>query len=455
MNFESFLGGTLITGAAIGLVAAFWSKLKALAWRAASLFVVRITLEGAAADALSLYLWQRGKRSRFGERAYHGVSLYVRPVDRRLAVAFEKVGRDAAVFWLGNRPLVAVQSSVVQGQTFLGTTLTVTFVRGLFDADGLVRTAVDEYNDRAHGNGRKRFAITRCVGSGTRGRGRDDGSVVGGLGASSGDHSLPAPDTINDNDGRRYLRWRDDEIGQPTPDDPLGPLAFPPSVESLYVEARQWLASEAWYKARRIQWRRGWLLYGLPGTGKSSFAKAVAQDLDLPVFVMELATLSDGELIKLWRDAMARTPCMILLEDLHTVFKGQENRLGERGGNLSFGCLLNCVSGVEGADGAILVVTTNRLEDVDPALGVPDGSGQSTRPGRVDRAVEMGPLDEDCRRRVAVRILADCPGEVERLVAAGAGDTGAQFQNKCCEVALKRHWDSRAVADGSAEVRAG
>ena len=102
---------------------------------------------------------------------------------------------------------------------------------------------------------------------------------------------------------------------------------------------------------------------------------------------------------------------------------------------------------MEGSDGLFLVVTTNRVDALDPALGVPDAEGRSTRPGRIDRVVELKPLSEDCRRKVAARILRDCPDEVEPAVAAGAGESGAQFVERCRQTALLRHWEPPTAHD--------
>jgi SpoVK/Ycf46/Vps4 family AAA+-type ATPase len=130
---------------------------------------------------------------------------------------------------------------------------------------------------------------------------------------------------------------------------------------------------------------------------------------------------------------------------------GRENILGENGGGLSFDCLLNSISGVQNSDGVFLIVTTNHVEDLDPALGKPrtdkkvNGSFISTRPGRIDRAFELPVLDEVCRRKIAQRILKDYPEYIEQTVKDCAGDSGAQFQEKCAQIALKNFWDRKDI----------
>lgn len=458
MSPEQLIAPTALMAAALGLAAAFWGKLKTLAWRILNLVVVRITVEDTAAPAVADYLWRHGRRSRYGERAYAGANLFVRPADRQIHVAYEQMSNDAVVFWLGLKPLLAGFHGQAIGGTFMGMKLTITFVRGMFDADELVRRAVDEMNRRHHGGEAKRFTVHRLVGRAGRSSRQGGGAGRPGMTSISEDSSgmpvgtSPAGESSGSG-GRRYLGWTESDIGPPVLPDPLGPLAFPPAVDELVEEARRWLASERWYKDRRIPWRLGWLFHGRPGTGKSSLARAVAAALDLPIFVFELATMDDGEFIHFFRKALSESPSLVLFEDFDATFKGRDNRLGERGGGLSFGCVINSLSGVEGADGVLVVVTTNHPEDLDPAIGspTPAGDGRTTRPGRMSRAVELGPLDADCRRRVAARILADCPGEIDAVVAAGDGETGDQFQERCRSLALRWHWERAGPAGSQTE----
>jgi SpoVK/Ycf46/Vps4 family AAA+-type ATPase len=133
-----------------------------------------------------------------------------------------------------------------------------------------------------------------------------------------------------------------------------------------------------------------------------------------------------------------------LLEDIDGVFEGRKNITStgmERG--LSFDCLLNLIDGVENSDGIFLVITTNHLEKIDPAIGgIVNGNGMSTRPGRIDKVVKFGPLDENGRVKMAKRILGDFDISLwGHLLQEKHEDTGAQFQERCCRLALKLFWE--------------
>lgn len=131
---------------------------------------------------------------------------------------------------------------------------------------------------------------------------------------------------------------------------------------------------------------------------------------------------------------LCEVPCIALIEDLDAVFHGRENIAGEY---LTFDCLLNCLDGVERSDDVFLVVTTNHAETLDAAL---------TRPGRLDRILELTNPDLDGRFKLCKRILAEWPETWAETVVAGVNDTGAQFQDRCTQLALQKYWKTDAPA---------
>jgi ATP-dependent 26S proteasome regulatory subunit len=114
--------------------------------------------------------------------------------------------------------------------------------------------------------------------------------------------------------------------------------------------------------------------------------------------------------------------------------------------SLTFDCLLNTISGVKNGDGVLLCVTTNSITDLDPALGIPNGiNDSSTRPGRIDRAVELVDMQEPERRKVANYILKDCSVDIEQLLKNTNGETAAQFQSRCTSLALSQFWKTNKL----------
>ncbi len=219
------------------------------------------------------------------------------------------------------------------------------------------------------------------------------------------------------------------------------------SGRAMILEVRRWLASEEWYRDRGIPWKRGWLLYGKPGTGKTALVRALAQDLDMPIWVYDVASLSNEEMQAAWRRMLSRVPCIALMEDLDNIFEKRENKGGECS-MMTFDALLNILDGVEPSNGVFIVITTNRIDKLDAALGVTrNGDTISTRPGRLDRVMHLEPLDVECRTRLAKRMLSECPHYIPNIVEDGDGDTGAQFQERCMRIALNEHWAKKDLTE--------
>ena len=219
----------------------------------------------------------------------------------------------------------------------------------------------------------------------------------------------------------------------------LQSLALDKPATQLIEEARFWRQNESWYRSRNIPWRRGVLLHGPPGTGKTALIRAIAEDLDLPVFIYDLASMYNEELQGAWSKMLSEVPCMAVIEDIDAVFDGRENIVSKDQKHLTFDCLLNCLDGIQRSNGLLLAVTTNHPEKIDPALASVNDK-RSSRPGRIDRSLRLGTLSEDARIQIAARILPDRIDLQWRAVHDAEGDTAAQFQERCAQLALEQLW---------------
>lgn len=89
---------------------------------------------------------------------------------------------------------------------------------------------------------------------------------------------------------------------------------------NIHKDVLAFLKNGKWYYDRGIPYRRGYLLHGPPGSGKTSFIQAVAGELDYNVCVLNLAErgLTDDRLAHLLTNAPPRS--ILLLEDVDAAF---------------------------------------------------------------------------------------------------------------------------------------
>ena len=411
-------------------IAATWSTLRAWLDLLASLVWVRSELCWPTSAILLRHLHDHYTVSRMGSATYNTHREFVRPRGRFEAVAVEEAPARR-VYRRGLAFIVVAGHRVDEGMT---QRITVGHLRGMLDVPTLLVQAHDGFNDAHSGDAEQgsRYHVVRHYGAGRR-------RSLEGRGYSQDVAPSSRRAWEDTKDLWRPLKWRREDLGAMRTDAPFQGLAYPQSIEDAAESIRRWKASERFYRERRIPWRLGVLAHGQPGTGKTSFTRAIAQELDLPVHQFHLAGMDNEDLYDAWRDTTSDTPCVALFEDLDRVFVGQENRI--EGSGLTLDALLNCISGVEPAEGVLTIVTANDPTRLDRALGVPESNGTSSRPGRLDMAVEFGEMAPAERDRLAEMILGDAAYLHQAVEDLSRLTTPAQVQAACAELALARLYE--------------
>ncbi len=155
--------------------------------------------------------------------------------------------------------------------------------------------------------------------------------------------------------------------------------------ESL-KEVIDFLNAPAKYTEIGAKLPKGVLLVGPPGTGKTLIAKAVAGEARVPFFSLSGSSFVEmfvgvgaSRVRELFKDAVAKAPCIIFIDEIDAIGKSRDNQMqsnDEREQTLNQ--LLSEMDGFDSSKGVVLLGATNRPEILDKAL---------LRPGRFDRRV--------------------------------------------------------------------
>lgn len=206
-----------------------------------------------------------------------------------------------------------------------------------------------------------------------------------------------------------------------------------PELQKLKEDIQFWVDSESWCYSRNVSWRRSTLVYGEPGTGKSSGIKRLAEILDIPIDVVNVSTMDNSELDSYVSKGNRKV--IVLFEDIDRVFEGEENKVkNDLFGGVTFDHFINKLSGVNAITNAYVILTANDISKLSDAL---------TRSGRVDNKIEIPKLGEAGKRHIANSILRGQPELIEQILREHTDCTGADFENACVKLAIANKWESK------------
>jgi ATPase family associated with various cellular activities (AAA) len=191
------------------------------------------------------------------------------------------------------------------------------------------------------------------------------------------------------------------------------------AVSLLKDDFESFFERESWFREKRLPFRRGYLLHGPPGNGKSTAIRAMMSSRCLSAYTMRLFDRrgDDSTLDALFEKALKNRPALVLLEDLDRAFP----KTGETRSNISVQQLLNCLDGVATGEGVIVVATANEPTILDPAI--------LRRPGRFDRVVHFPNPARDLRQEYFSRIDPNLtPGTLKELSTKSGGLSFAQLR---------------------------
>jgi ATP-dependent 26S proteasome regulatory subunit len=198
---------------------------------------------------------------------------------------------------------------------------------------------------------------------------------------------------------------------------------------------------EDWFRQHNLPYRRGYLLWGDPGNGKSATIRIMAAHPYIRSYSLDLSDSDErnGGVLQLFERAAAHAPGLVILEDLDRSFPSEGKRTRERA--VSFSTLLNCLDGAGSQPGVIVVATANDPTCLDAAI--------LKRPGRFDRVVQFRNPDAELRREYYRRLSPVLTGErFEIAIEKTEGFSFAQLRETYilgAQSAFEHGQDIRAV----------
>lgn len=393
--------------------------------------------EGNIASVVMTKIFEKAKKTNFSSRNFKSLYLFSSLEERVKEFGVENLTNYDGILWYEGFPILVSPERASSGDVedhFMGyedekSTFTkrtgyckfsVFYIKGTFNPEKILKEAQDAANYALlNENVKQKFCINNVSGSA--------GNKL--VQSKSGqkrrnDDTIAQPEILKIN-GIVPIGWSYEELYRSRTDQsyfcPQYLLDFEKKVE-------KWLSSKKWYKERTIPWKIGAVFSGAPGTGKSSYVSYLAKKHDIPLNIFDASSLTNEEFIENWKKVASNGPAIILLEDVAALFD-KTKKLDENSDHVSFDCLLNCLDGAERYDGIFVVITTNHIDKIEPAL---------LRPGRVDYAISFEEtLDLENVKRFVSRILKDfSEKEISNFIEEVKEKTPAEIQAACVDYVM-------------------
>lgn len=182
----------------------------------------------------------------------------------------------------------------------------------------------------------------------------------------------------------------DRAIRQSDWDDLVLPKLLRQTIEDQTVGFFQ---SKSDYELLGVPWKRGLLLTGPPGNGKTFLVRAILNRLAVPRLVVKSFGDDPEDVQEVFDKVREMSPCALVLEDIDSLIKPE-----------LLSSVLNSLDGTEPLSGVLVLATTNHPEKLDSAI--------KNRPSRFDRVIEFGPPAMPERRKLLRRLFGKLPAEV-------------------------------------------
>lgn len=187
------------------------------------------------------------------------------------------------------------------------------------------------------------------------------------------------------------------------------------------------LHSGSFFKKYDIPYKRGILLYGSPGNGKTTLVKSIAGSVSAPIVYWQINEFTHSYSIQeIFTKVTKLAPMILVIEDIDSMPAHSRS------------VFLNTLDGATSKEGIFLIGTTNYPERIDPAL--------INRAGRFDRAYEIKQPDDQLRkdyllRKGVLQFIEE--SRFDDLITQTKGLSVAQLNEVYMSIALERHYEQQ------------
>ncbi len=211
-------------------------------------------------------------------------------------------------------------------------------------------------------------------------------------------------------------------------------------VKQELKEAVEWpLKHPETFQRLGIRPPKGTLLYGIPGTGKTLLAKAVASESEAnfisvkgPELLSKWVGESEKGVREVFRKAKQASPTVIFFDEIDAIASTRSGNDTDSGVTKRVvNQLLTEMDGLEELEDVAIIAATNRPDILDAGL---------MRPGRFDRHIEVGEPDEEARISIFEVHTKGMPlakdVDLKKLAKNTEGYVGADIEAVCREAAM-------------------
>lgn len=220
-------------------------------------------------------------------------------------------------------------------------------------------------------------------------------------------------------DKERFVHWVNVDI---TTNKELKYVFVSDTVQNELIDnIATFMENEQFYRTRGLPYKKSFLLHGPPGCGKTSVIKAISIQYKLPLFIFNIGSLGNKELVSLLFEInewiKKGEKYIILLEDFDRVLEKMTNQRDyyyhnqDPNNKLTMDSILNFLDGIDESYGRLTFISANNINLI-------TSNEALCRPGRIDHIVKL----DCCDREQIKKIIVNCRNEEETDVELSEKD---------------------------------